>query len=616
MEVKPGYKLTNVGVIPEEWDVKPLAKIADKIMVGIASAATHAYRAKGVAMFRNQNIKPGHLEDSDLLFIAPAYELAFKNKRLRGGDLLTARTGYPGVTAIVPPRYESAQSFTTLITRPKRSEIESDYLCHFINSEVGQRFFKQSQIGGAQKNVNAGTLRGMLIPLPNLPEQRAIAEVLSDVDALIEALDQLVAKERDLKQAAMQQLLTGQTRLPGFNGEWEMKPLGNVVDIDPENLGSDTRRDFGFSYIALEDVDRGFLRSYSEQFFASAPSRARRRLRFNDVLVSTVRPNLQSHLLFGGEDGSWVCSTGFCVLRCRERVTNPGFIFFHFFAGCVNRQIEALLTGSNYPAINSSDVRGLEIPLPDYAEQTAIAEVLSDMGAELAALEQRRAKTRNLKQAMIQKLLTGRTRLISPVRSVVRLPQPEATAASKPAHNWQINEAVIIGALTLQFGTEEWPLPRKRRVKLTYLLHRHAEGKAEGFLKKAAGPYNPKTKYQGPESIAVKNGYVREHNNGTYVGLVAGEKIAQAEQYFTEWYPVAKEWLEQFRFEKTDELELLATVDMAMGDLRSHGRAVAFKAVKEVISTHPEWEAKLSRLIFSDTNIKRAIGICSNLFAP
>jgi type I restriction enzyme S subunit len=260
-------------------------------------------------------------------------------------------------------------------------------------------------------HVKKSDLVGVCLPVPPVPEQRIIAGTLSDVDALLGALEQLIAKKRDLKQAAMQQLLTGQKRLPGFHGQWGVKRLGDVVDTDPENLGSDTRPDFVFNYIALEDVDRGILRSYSEQVFANAPSRARRQLRPNDVLVSTVRPNLQSHLLFRIEGGNWVCSTGFCVVRCREGVTNPGYVFCHLFAGCVNRQIEALLTGSNYPAINSGDVRALEIPFPDHHEQTAIAEVLSDMDAELAALEQRRDKTRALKQGMMQELLTGRTRL-------------------------------------------------------------------------------------------------------------------------------------------------------------------------------------------------------------
>ena len=125
MEVKPGYKKTEMGAIPVDWDVKPLTSLAGKIMVGIASAATHAYRTKGVPMFRNQNIKAGYLDDGDLLYLDPEYEKTYKNKRLQGGDLLTARTGYPGTTCIVPSSYESAQSFTTLITRPITAEIDS-----------------------------------------------------------------------------------------------------------------------------------------------------------------------------------------------------------------------------------------------------------------------------------------------------------------------------------------------------------------------------------------------------------------------------------------------------------------------------------------------------------
>ncbi len=232
------------------------------------------------------------------------------------------------------------------------------------------------------------------------------------MDDLLGGLYRLIAKKRDLKQAVMQQLLTGQTRLPGFHSEWEVRRLGDIVDTDPENLSSETSPEFAFNYIALEDVNRGFLRSYSEQRFGTAPSRARRKLRLNDVLVCTVRPNLQSHLLFRADGSNWVCSTGFCVMRCRDGVTHPGYIFAHLFGGCVIRQIDALLTGSNYPAINSGDVRAVEIPLPGYVEQAAIASVLSDMDAELVTLEARHHKSRDLKQAMMQELLTGKTRLV------------------------------------------------------------------------------------------------------------------------------------------------------------------------------------------------------------
>jgi type I restriction enzyme S subunit len=229
---------------------------------------------------------------------------------------------------------------------------------------------------------------------------------------LIESLETLIAKKRQIKHGTMQELLTGKRRLPGFSGEWEKKRFGEVVDTDPENLGSDTRPDYAFNYISLEDVDMGTLRSCSEQVFQTAPSRARRRLRPNDVLVSTVRPNLLSHLLFTNKGGNWICSTGFCVVRCRQGVTHPYFVFSQVFSDGVKRQIEALLTGSNYPAINSGDVRALLIPIPNYDEQTAIVNILSDMDAEIAALEAKLAKAGQVKQGMMQELLTGRIRLI------------------------------------------------------------------------------------------------------------------------------------------------------------------------------------------------------------
>ncbi len=401
MELKPGYKQTEVGVIPEEWDVKPLASIADKIMVGIASAATHAYRSRGVPMFRNQNIKSGYLDDSDLLFVDPEYETTFRNKRLRSGDLLTARTGYPGMTSVVPARYESAQSFTTLITRPNPSEIESNYLCHFINSEEGQRFFTQSQIGGAQKNVNAGTLRGMSIIVPPLPEQRAIAGALSDVDALIGALDQLIAKKRDLKQAAMQQLLTGQTRLPGFHGEWEVKTLKESTDCldnvrvplneaqraqmkgDYPYCGANGVLDFVNGYVIDDDIiliaeDGGYFDEYEDRPIAYRMS-------------GKCWVNNHAH-----------------ILKTKEGF-DQGFLFYSL----VHKNIVGFLASGTRAKLNKSEMWKIEVNVPvALPEQTAIAEVLSDMDGELAALEQRRDKTRSLKQGMMQELLTGRIRLV------------------------------------------------------------------------------------------------------------------------------------------------------------------------------------------------------------
>ncbi|WP_429169018.1 restriction endonuclease subunit S, partial [Aeromonas rivipollensis] len=161
-----GYKQSELGQIPEDWETSLLGGLADKIMVGIASAATHAYCKSGIPMLRNQNIKPNRLDSNDLLFINKEYEMAFKNKRLKAGDLLTARTGYPGTTCIIPDDFENAQSFTTLITRPT-NKVNSKFLAIFMNSEVGVDFFDKNQIGGGQKNINASTLRTFIVAAAN-----------------------------------------------------------------------------------------------------------------------------------------------------------------------------------------------------------------------------------------------------------------------------------------------------------------------------------------------------------------------------------------------------------------------------------------------------------------
>jgi type I restriction enzyme, S subunit len=262
--------------------------------------------------------------------------------------------------------------------------------------------------------VNRNDLHALRVRIPPTEaEQRAIATALSDMDALLAGLDRLIAKKRDLKQATMQALLNGRVRLPGFNGRWEVKRLSELADVDPENLSSNTNPDYTFNYISLEQVDAGRLLGYSEERFGTAPSRARRLLRDGDVLMSTVRPNLMAHLLFRGQVANAVCSTGFAVIRSRRNLSDAGYLFLHLFGRAVNEQIEKTIAGSNYPAINSRDVKALEIPIPPTVEeQTAIAAVLADMDAEIAALEQRRRKTQDLKQAMMQDLLTGRIRLV------------------------------------------------------------------------------------------------------------------------------------------------------------------------------------------------------------
>ncbi|MCE2416587.1 restriction endonuclease subunit S [Candidatus Poribacteria bacterium] len=294
-----------------------------------------------------------------------------------------------------------------IVLKPKTS-IDARFFCEYINYGIE---FAVESTGVPQ--LTAPQISNYLIPVPPKPEQHAIAEVLSDVDGLLNALDTLIAKKLAIKQATMQQLLTDKTRLPGFSGVWETKRLVDVSDIDPENFSSNTIPDYQFNYISLEQVDSGKLLGYSEEIFRTAPSRARRILRNGDVLMSTVRSNLMAHLFFQEQIPNAVCSTGFAVLRAKHNLSDPYFLFSQLFSKSVNDQITKILAGSNYPAINSRDVKLIEIPCPpQVSEQRAITSILSDMDAEIAALEQRRDKTRAIKQGMMQQLLTGKGRLL------------------------------------------------------------------------------------------------------------------------------------------------------------------------------------------------------------
>ena len=177
-------------------------------------------------------------------------------------------------------------------------------------------------------------------------------------------------------------------------GHGRRKRLGEISDINPQNLSSNTSPDYKFNYISLEQVDSGRLLGYSEEVFWTAPSRAQRVLESGDVLMSTVRPSLMAHLFFRDQVPNAVCSTGFAVLRSKHDLSDPYYLFVQLFSKGVNDQITKILAGSNYPAINSRDVKLIEIPCPPkVSEQRAIASVLSDIDSEIAALEQRRDKT-------------------------------------------------------------------------------------------------------------------------------------------------------------------------------------------------------------------------------
>jgi type I restriction enzyme, S subunit len=414
--LRPGYKQTEVGVIPEDWDTRLCEKVTERIMVGIVIRPTQYYVTHGVPAFRSANIRESGINDIDLVFISEESNTSLAKSQTRTGDVLTVRTGYPGTSAVVHPKHEGCNCIDILITRPS-NKLDSEWLAIWINSSFGKEQVLRNQGGLAQKHFNVADMRHLIVALPPLPEQRAIAAALSDVDALLAKLDQLITKKRDLKQAAMQQFLTGQTRLPGFSGAWEVKRLGELAEIRSGGTPSTTVPHFwGGSIPWCTPTDITALNGHkhlSETNRTLTPiglsSSSAEIIPINSI-VMTSRATI-----------------GECAINTVPVSTNQGFKnfvpfdatdveFLYYLLTAQKSGFISLCGGSTFLEIGKKQLAAYPVLFPSAkTEQTAIATVLSDMDAELAALENRRDKTRALKQGMMQELLTGRIRLVDPV---------------------------------------------------------------------------------------------------------------------------------------------------------------------------------------------------------
>lgn len=429
-QVPKGYQQTEVGMIPEDWSV---GGFSDYVWYQEGPGLRKwQFTRKGMKVINVTNLQYSgvlNLDKTDRHISIEEFEKMYRHFECDAGDFVMASSGNSYCKASLVRSCDLPLLMNTSVIRFRPLEAMIDgYMQAYMKSKYFKEQIDLLITGGAQPNFGPFHLNKILLPIPSSKEeQTAIANALSDVDALITSLEKLIAKKRAIKTAAMQQLLTGKKRLPPFDqthtgykqtelGEipedWEVVPFGEITTVDPENIGALTPAEYEFNYISLEQIDSGVLNGTSKTNYRDAPSRARRVVRRGDVLVSTVRPNLMSHYVQKTVCQDLICSTGFSVLRPKDSVSNSGFLFFHLFGSIVNNQIEMLISGSNYPAINSGDVKGLKIPLPSYKEQVGISSALSDVDQEINALCGRLNKTQKVKQGMMQELLTGRTRLV------------------------------------------------------------------------------------------------------------------------------------------------------------------------------------------------------------
>jgi len=416
--VPVGYKQTDVGVIPEDWGVFQVGEVSSKVGSGVTpTGGSRVYTSSGRPFVRSQNVGWGCLELNDIAYIDESIHATFSGTEVHDSDVLLNITGASiGRAAVADKRVVGGNvNQHVCIIRAKQDVLEPRFLGAFLISSYGQKQIDSFQAGGNRQGLNFKQVSSINLPAPeNVEEQRAIATALSDVDALLEELDRLIAKKRDIKQAAMQQLLTGETRLPGFEGAWETKRLGECLVGTPNygiNAPAVPFSDRLPTYIRITDINNGRF-DPSPRVSVNSHDADNYRLEPGDVVFARTGASVGKTYAYNEQDGILVFA-GF-LIRVR---TNPDVLLHDFLAaftttGAYWNWVSVNSMRSGQPGINGNEYARLEIPFPSVDEQKAIMDILSEMDTEIQALEQRRSKTAELKQGMMQELLTGRTRLV------------------------------------------------------------------------------------------------------------------------------------------------------------------------------------------------------------
>ena len=419
--IPASYKQTEVGVIPEDWEVKQIGDLEPFVTSGSRGWAAF-YSEHGSPFIRITNLSRTciypDLEDLRFVNLAGNDSEAARTQ-LHDGDVLISITADIGIVGHVTEKLPKPAYINQHIAlvRFDSARTNSRFVSYFLASENPQKLFRALTDSGAKAGMNLTTVQQIRIALPpTIAEQEAIAETLSDADALIESLEQLLGKKRQIKQGAMQELLTGKKRLPGFSGEWEVKRLGllgsflkgsGVTKAEAQSGNLACVR-YGEIYTRHNDYIKAFHSWISPEVAVTAT-----RLKHGDILFAGSGETKEEIGKCAAFVSNLEAYAGGDIVILRPEQGDSLFLGYYLNTQPINRQKASKGQGDAVVHISSSALMNVHVTVPTVPEQTAIAAILSDMDAEIAALEQRRDKSRAIKQGMMQQLLTGRVRLVS-----------------------------------------------------------------------------------------------------------------------------------------------------------------------------------------------------------
>lgn len=418
--MKAAIKQTELGVLPEAWDVTTLGTLF-AFTNGINADKT-AY-GKGIPFINVlEPITYSHIFGPEISGRVQISTEAAQAYLVKCSDIVFNRTSETdselGLAAVYLGDERVVFGGFVIRGRPITDALDPKYSGYALRAKMIRSQIVSMGQGAVRANIGQQNLKRVIVPVPPKREQQAIAQTLGDVDELIAALDHLIVKKRGMKKAAIQQLLTGRTRLPGFSGKWEVKRIGEIGSTYGGLTGK-TKSDFGHGagrYVTFMNVmsnvviDCGLL----EQVRV-LPGESQNQVKKGDLLFngSSETPEEVAMCSLMTSEVPNLFLNSFCFgFRLRDESQTDGLFLAYYLRATPGREVmKSLAQGSTRYNLSKSALLSASIRLPLKAEQTAIATFLSDMDAELSVLEARRDKTCALKQGMMQELLTGKTRL-------------------------------------------------------------------------------------------------------------------------------------------------------------------------------------------------------------
>lgn len=529
-----------------------------------------------------------HIEENKLRLndIGSSEEVGSNKYRFKAGDTLFGKLR-PYFRKVVKPDFDGICSTDIWVVQPKDG-VDADFLFYFFANEELVNLSYASSSGTRMPRADWDFLKETKWPLPSPHEQKAIASVLSSLDDKIDLLHRQNQTLEAMAETLFRQWFQPSQKLRSAGVEeaeedWEEVKVGDFVETNRSNINKDYDYEL-IEYLNTGSLTEGKITEIQQLSLSEAPSRAKRLVKHNDIIISTVRPNQKHYGIIKNPNENMVVSTGFCVISCHN--IDPHFIYFLLTNDEMTEYLHSIAEGSTstYPSLKPSDIERIEFQMPPKESLKRFSEIASEYWDKIEFNSQQIQILEKLRDTLLPKLMSGEVRVAFKEREKQALP---VQSVGKRKRNIQFEEAILISAIVKAFYTPKiGNVSRQWYQKISY-LHKRKLKDNQAKLFELTEEYGKKA-------------------------FKPADQIEDIDKYFYErdyWnWKVFENWtVPTLKFIPVKKLGVWATVDYCLIELKENGEDPTTENVLDYLSKSKEWKHKLKQPEFTPKNIELAI---------